>query len=667
MEASNIIKVSFANAEIPEFKEVVGQSWVSFGTDNKYPETLTTIYNKSSKHAAIVNGKVSYILGKGIKPEVESPQAISFIDKNLKVFKKAVKDVETYGGCYFQVIPNLLGTQYFIHHIQFEKVRSNKDGSVFYVKENWANWKNDDAKPFPAFKQGLRESSIYCYKEYRPGVNVYTLPIWWAAINFILSDIEVSKHTLTNAQSGFSGSKFINFFNGKPTPEGKREVTKQFRNEYGGSSGEKIVIGFNEQGDQPPTIDDLGASDLTKEDFTQVDNLITSNIFAAHGVTHPLLFGIQQSGKLGSGNELRAAYDIFKNTYVESKQSAFEEVINMFAAANGIDTCYHFIPTDPIGIEITEALMLANLNKNELREKMGYEPIDEIIGNQAVTKVINSLSPLVANKVLEAMSVDEIRGLAALKPATVGGDLIPAVATGGNNPTASTAPIAKDGMENEVVVNDNIKNLTAKQHQQLLRIIRQYTKGQITKEVATVLLKTGLGLNDTDVAAILGTNNTFSKALHFDAIIQDKTASQDAFNDDESVAMLFAAIGESKDNYKIFRSHPATFAAGEETAAIAKEISVLDKIRNVTKAFEVRYSYELRSEAKGPVLLETSRPFCKKLITADKFYKRSDIQAISALLGYDVFKRTGGFWNNNGTVEYHCRHEFQSHVILKKT
>jgi len=657
MEANNIIKLSFLDAEMPEFKEVYGEHFVRFGIDNSYPEYLTKLYNKSSKHAAIINGKVSYILGGGLKSENESQAAEEFIKANTECFKKAVSDIENYGGFYLQVIPNLLGTAYYLFHLPFEKVRMNKSGTQFFYKNNWKD-RSERAKEFPSFSNGCRKSSVYCFKEYRAGSGVYSLPGWYAACNFIESDIEVSKHTLTNAKSGFSGSKLITFKNGLPTTEGKREIVKQFRNEYGGSTGEKVVIQFLNQGEEAATIDDLGASDLTKEDFTQVDNLITSNIFAAHSVTHPLLFGIQQAGKLGSGNELRTAYDIFKNTYVQGKQKQIEDIINQFAQLNKVADKITLIPVDPISIDISETTLSLNLTKNEVRAMLGYDPIDETLGNQVVVNAINGLSPLVANKVLESMTANEIRSLAGLGPAPGGAGL----------PTDVVAPVAEvvapDGMGNEVAVNDNIKNLTAKQHQQLLRIIRQFTKGQITKEVAVVLLKTGLGLNDSDIASILGTDTTFSKALRFDAVMTDDDFA-DAFNDDESVAMVFSAFGESKEGYTAVLSRTATFATDEEKA-IVSDISSIDKIKNVAKKFEVRYSYEKRSDADGPALLPTSRLFCKKLIGLDKFYKREDIQKISAVLGYDVFKRTGGFWNNEGKVEYHCRHEFRSHVVIKK-
>ena len=74
---------------------------------------------------------------------------------------------------------------------------------------------------------------------------------------------------------------------------------------------------------------------------------------------------------------------------------------------------------------------------------------------------------------------------------------------------APATPVINEAMGQEGVkasepVNDAVKNLTAKQHQQLLRIIRQYGKDQLTREAASTLLKSGLGMSEEDINAMLG-------------------------------------------------------------------------------------------------------------------------------------------------------------------
>ena len=59
-ESANSITLQFADSVIPEFKEDVNGGFVKFGKDNKYPDYLIHLLNKSAKHNAIVNSKATY-------------------------------------------------------------------------------------------------------------------------------------------------------------------------------------------------------------------------------------------------------------------------------------------------------------------------------------------------------------------------------------------------------------------------------------------------------------------------------------------------------------------------------------------------------------------------------------------------------------------------------
>jgi biotin operon repressor len=89
--------------------------------------------------------------------------------------------------------------------------------------------------------------------------------------------------------------------------------------------------------------------------------------------------------------------------------------------------------------------------------------------------------------------------------------------------------------------------------------------------------------------------------------------------------------------------------------------------KTVLPEIKVLYSYEKRSDVAGPELLPTSRPFCRRMVSISKtrLFTRQDIQRLSERLGYSVFTRAGGFWNNNGVVEFHCRHAWIKNVVIK--
>jgi len=662
----------FADSKVPEFKHDIGSDWVKYGDRNDYVDYLLMLYNKSAKHNAIINGKCVYIYGNGlINEDEENIEATKFLEfanpaeKWNELLKKILLDIEVFGGFALQCIPKVIGG-FNYYHLPFNLVRSDENNECFYYKKDWKKGTSIPAQKFECFNRNeTNKATIYYYKEYRSGTKVYPLPQWVAACNWIESDIEVSKATLTKAMTGFNASKMINFFTGVPTEDSKHTIEQKIKNKFTGSEGDTVLVTYNVEKGEAPEVLDLGSSDLTKEDFTNVDKLITSNIFAAHSVTHPLLFGIQQEGKLGSSSELKTAFDIFKNTYSNSKQRALESVVNYFAGVNGVNAKFKIKDIEPIGIELNIADFKDSLPKEWVLEKFGIDAAKY-----------------------------------GIAPAT---------------PIDVTAPIV-------ATTNNVLTNLTGRQRQNIMAIVRQYSTGKLTKEQAALMLKSGFGFSDDNVNEFLGIDtdpltNDATQTFSSD----DEVALALAFNDCGEDASKFEVIKkanflESEEDFELNLKFAATLDVTEKennilellkgnpkltneqiATSLGLDILVVDEVikglieRQLIKAatgasgnvvrsivsvvkktlpnIAIRYSYELRSDAGGTDILPTSRPFCKKMVALSrtKMWTLKEIQAISARFGYNVFQRVGGFWNNNGTIEPHCRHEWVANaVIIKK-
>ncbi len=83
----------------------------------------------------------------------------------------------------------------------------------------------------------------------------------------------------------------------------------------------------------------------------------------------------------------------------------------------------------------------------------------------------------------------------------------------------------------------------------------------------------------------------------------------------------------------------------------------------------IRYSYDWGNYVPGADRdLKTSRPFCQKLMGLNRLYSRSEIEQISATVGYSVFDRRGGFWTRKGTdkTTAYCRHQWFTNIVKKK-
>lgn len=379
---NDLFFLSFAEARQPEYREKKGEGggYIEFGQKNDYPNYLVELLNKSAKHNSIIKSKVNYITGNGFKTKGPDPVGEQFIEQAnpyeslAELSRKVSLDIETFGGAYINCIWSESGEVLSsIYHVDYTKVRTNADNTQFWYSEDW-NDRKYKKEVYNAFNTQLRTGSQILYlKEYRPNLNAYALPGYYGALNYIESDIEISKHVLGNAQTGFSASKLITLPNGDPTDDEKRTIERKFTNRFSGADGKKFILSFTNDPSRKPIIDDLGASDITKEDFTNVDKMIQQNIYAGHQITSPDLFGISTPGQLGSRQQMRDSYEIFKNTYVNDKQIFIEQIFSELAKLHGASESLEIIPVEPIGFEFSEQAILAVAPKEWILEKLGID------------------------------------------------------------------------------------------------------------------------------------------------------------------------------------------------------------------------------------------------------------------------------------------------------
>lgn len=664
----NLITIKMAQALQPRFEEKKGTTpYIEFGEKNNYPDYLLDLFNESPKHGAIIKGKANYIFGKGFK-DVEQPANITGESWN-RVIKKCILDDEIYGGFYLQIIYNLLGKVKDVYHLEFHKVRTNKEKSKFFVKDNWsASNTKEKIREYPAYDGKYNKEQPTCVlyiKQDNPKSNVYSLPNYFQGLNYIECDIQVSRWMLGNAKDGFSAGKLIQFFNGEPTEEQKGQVEKSLKKKLTGSEGDRITIVFSKSQENPVNIADLGSTMLTKEDFTPVNNLIQQEIFACHQVTSPMLFGIKTEGQLGGRSEIQDAYEIFNNTYVNERQQAHEETFNKLFNLVGISGTHLITPVEPLGFTLKEDLLLDVMPREYFMDKLG------------VDQKYYSLPPT------------RTSSAPGVTPATT-----------------------TDASGNVMAVNENLKGMTGKQFQGLERIVRKYKAGKIDRAQAAMLLKSSFGISDEDIAIFL-----------------DADSSEQQFASQEEVFMSlyeqFSQVGEDAAGYEVLASKSAREAEyfadvkelteleanvlalikkdkritaevlakvlKQKEAVISKVITGLENAGVLTVSAEgertatsvkvggdkptvteilLRYSYDWRSivpvtERNTPK--HPSRPFCVKMMELNRLYSRADIETISMRLGYSVWDRVGGWWTMpDGEHSPKCRHEWHALTVIRK-
>ena len=651
--SNQLMVLTFAEARQPEYREKKGEGegYIEFGKKNDYPNYLVDLFNKSAKHNAIIKGKVNYITGNGFKiKEGNDPIGEQFIaqanrvESLTEVLRKASIDIELFGGAYLQIIWSVTGENLAeVYHVDYTKIRTNADNTQFWYSENWEDRKYK-REVFNGFNSQLRQGTQIMYlKEYRPNLNAYALPGYFGALNYVESDIEISKHVLGNAQTGFSASKLITLPNGEPSDDEKRQIERKFTDRFTGSDGKKFILSFVNDASRKPVIEDLGASDITKEDFGNVDKMIQQNIFAGHQITAPDLFGISTPGQLGTRQQMRDSYEIFKNTYVNDKQIFLEQVFSLLAKLHGANSELQIVPVEPIGIEFSETIIAANLTKDEIREKLGAPALEPktTSTSQDVIDAINSLSPLVANKVLESMTANEIRSLIGLMAEQNGEDI-------------PTAPSGFKFSEDEVVsVFEEFG--VSKEDYSIFKSREVFS--QVPNE-----LEEALHLEFAEQAL------SGLEANVLDLIQKDKRVTAEVIAGTIGVDIdIVNRVLDGLDKRGILS---ISVSRGIVERKLSKPLSELNAPKPTTTSFMVRYSYEWRSDIPGNERDSADHPsryFCARLMQLDRLYSRAEIETISGRLGYSVFDRRGGWWTKpNGQASPSCRHRWVAQTVIKK-
>ncbi len=705
------VVTEFASAEVPLFLEKKNKNLVYFGIDNLYPFELIDLYNDSSTHNAIINGKVGYTIGNGLFGEdIETKKWLSQanIDQDWTSLMKSLSlDYELFNGYAIEVIKTKVGNQY--HHIDFANIRLGLDGTIQYA-DDWITDKGTrNYKPNIQYLERYnprdpeQKRGVIYHVDYRPNLKYYPLPVYVGSLAEIKTDVQIGDYWLNEVENGFVGGTLIQHNNGVPeTKEEAEAFEKAFQEKFGKATGTKIVHLFSPAKDNGSEITNLNGNDLHQR-YLEMSNRVKESIFIGHRVTNPILFGVKEEGQLGARNELDLAYEIFTNTYIAERQNTLLRTIKKLAFLEIQKTDIEIIPLKPIDtIDLTSDIILQNLSREEIRE---------LINEQTGLELQEEVAPQV--EMSEDCNCDEFKA-----PCWNGYEMI--------------------GMKlkNGRLVPNCVPE---KMSQDLAKIIKDDKPLFDTKEEAEEIAKK-IGCEGSHEHEIDGqiwympcsTHSDISdKNLEEFETYETKMSACSCFSNDEDISNLFDDIGVPESKYDIidnFDIHfdtdgsPIEFASKEQSTIqrvlktiltnpliaasgisdvlglnfeeligavtvlntadlISIEGSVLgltDVGEKVAKSIdlpetEVKYRYQLRPDA--PPLKGKSRDFCRKMMAKKKLYSkkeidllRNDMKSSGIADVTDVWLARGGWYRKpeTSTSVPYCRHIWKQVIVRKK-
>lgn len=622
---SNIrsIELKFDAHDAPEFKWNPNLKWVLYGTDpawrNRYPDYLLHLFDTSAKHNAIVRGKADYINGNGWRVNgdttstVMAAQLQRFVNDvaegGLSDLSSAVAlDIELFGGAAIEVIYNAtLKKIARLSHVEFAKVRTDKDGKVFfYSPDGWKKSNPEKVDTYPAFNasEPVAKSILYVKLDH-PAYGCYPLPTYMGAVPYIELDGEIANFHLNGIKNGFSAGTMISFFNGQPTEEQQKEIENKVNDKFGGSrNSNRILLTFSDTANDKPQIDQLNGNDLDKR-FETLNRTVQQEIFTGHRIVDPALFGVKPEGIFATRNQIRDSYELFQKTYINARQRFLEAIFNGFASVNGLPKALQIIPTEPISQEFSEMTLVGVMTQDEIREKAGLPKLEQgqqVQGGQFSAQ--DSDLRLVARFAECGMDY---------KPEQIGGQQFFTPYTSLDDMEARESELLTYGFT------DTAFDMA------VLQMLRDNPSMGMA-EIAAALKAT--------IEAVQAAVNRNIQSGYLQLNIVDVIGSE----------QRLAKVSESG-------------------------LRALSEVKPLKASFSIAYRYVLAGGVPGPEVMDSTRDFCREMVrlSKTKVWTQADITRISLSEDRNVWQRRGGFWTRKGTnvTTHYCRHAWERVLIQR--
>ena len=390
--SSKVHVVNLSSYTTPVIKEVQGKDWIEYGEDNDYFQYLIDRYNGSPTNNAILNSLMDLTYGKGLdatdsgrKPSEYAAMKGLFTKDCVK---KVVSDYVMMGQCAIQVIYSKdHNTIVKVEHIPVETLRAERcdeDGEVkaYYYAKDWADVRSRKETPvrIPAFGTSREGLEVLYLKPYRAGFYYYSPVDYQGGLPYANLEEEIANYHINNIQNGLAPSMLINFNNGVPSEEERRQIEMQIANKFSGSSNSgKFILAFNDNKELAATIDPVQLSDAADQ-YQFLSAEATSKLMVAHRIVSPMLLGIKDNTGLGNNaDELKTASTLLDNIVIRPKQEVILDGFETILHYNDINLNLYFKTLQPL--EFTEEIvtpMDAETREEETGVKLSsQEPTDE--------------------------------------------------------------------------------------------------------------------------------------------------------------------------------------------------------------------------------------------------------------------------------------------------
>ena len=344
------VKVSFAaidpyievNMILPTERPLGGRNMIQWGSRNIYPEFLYSLYSSVPTLGSIIEGTVNYVSGDSVTLLPFGGREAGIVNRNgdtaYDLVRELARDYLIYGGFAFQVIRDKVGGISELYWIDLRFLRSNKDNTVFYYSEKWNSAGPKKTVVYPVFisdiewasldetQRNAHASSIMFFKDNRR--YTYPTPAYIQAIKSCEIERCIDTYHLNAINNGFSDGMVVNFNNGIPPDEIKKQIEKSFNEKFSGpQNAGRIMFSWNPNKDSQTTVQTPQTRDYG-EKYNTLASRSRQQIFTAFRA-NPNLFGIPTDNNGFSNEEYTESFNLYNKTQVRPIQDQIIKAVGM--------------------------------------------------------------------------------------------------------------------------------------------------------------------------------------------------------------------------------------------------------------------------------------------------------------------------------------------------
>lgn len=422
-------------AQVAEIiKQRSGYKRYTYGIEDNLPNVLLRSINDSGTATACVNRIAAFIYGEGFIEESAKNFKINKYQNANQFLQEISQPVAIFEGFCLRILTDYSGEIRSIYKVGLKEIRKDVDGSIRWnPRMGEADYRKNEDKTLKEFdpyltpqqrgealvaemaKYGEQMGTIFypfISKEFDFG-DIYPIPDANSGLEDIQSDASLQRLERRNIKKGFKPNVSISM-GGKMDDQTQDDsglteadyfddTVKSFTTDDAAS----VLILEGQTPEAMPVVTVFPLAEML--DGVDKSRTRVANAVCRHFSVPPVLIGLESPTVLGNAQAIYNSLKMFM-LIVKSRQALIIEAFKTLWPQ--VDwsikqlNIYDYLPSE----------VLASLTTDELRQLGGYPPQETktSTSQELLINSLNSLSPLVANKVLESMSQEEIRSLVGL-------------------------------------------------------------------------------------------------------------------------------------------------------------------------------------------------------------------------------------------------------------